>query len=176
MIPVDINDILFQHFLVPLIHSLDGPAPLLNRAELTSVFSNFVDIWNLHRSFSEALYALLADFLESPYDTPPPSLSPILISHFPFLSLYTPFVTSFPDLINKLASLLETNPAFLSFIKSQEAHDLCRKLKLQDWLLTIVQRCPRYMLLLKDLITRTDVHDPEHARLVTAKATLARGR
>ena len=161
--------------MTPLITSLDGPSPLLERTELTSVFSNFVDIWNLHRSFSESLHSLLANFLANPHDTLPPPLSPILISHFPFLSLYTPFVTTFPNLINKLASLLETNTAFLMFIKTQEEDVRCGKLKLQDWLLTIVQRCPRYVLLLKDLIDCTDVHDPEHTRLVAAKATLTRG-
>jgi FYVE/RhoGEF/PH domain-containing protein 5/6 len=39
------------------------------------------------------------------------------------------------------------------------------KLTLRDWLLTIVQRCPRYLLLLKDLIGCTAEDDLEYARL-----------
>ena len=44
---------------------------------------------------------------------------------------------------------MNTSPAFSNFIHTQEADPRCGKLGLRDWLLTIVQRCPRYLLLLK---------------------------
>lgn len=160
-----------QQFLTPIIASLDTPQPLLDRAELTSVFSNFIDIWNLHRSFFSSLTAIVnpADSGASPGPLPP--LSPILLSHFPYLSLYSPFVTSFPDAISALTSLLSNNAPFAAFVSKQESDPRCGKLKLRDWLLTIVQRCPRYLLLLKDLINCTEPDDPEHAQL-TAVHTL----
>ncbi|KAG5642916.1 hypothetical protein DXG03_001887 [Asterophora parasitica] len=65
------------------------------------------------------------------------------------------------------ASLANTqyNAAFAVFLSTQEADPRCGKLKLRDWLLTIVQRCPRYLLLLKDLIGCTSQEDPEHGQL-----------
>lgn len=41
------------------------------------------------------------------------------------------------------------------WIRAQERHPHCGKLKLRDWLLrvTIVQRCPRYVLLLRELMS-----------------------
>ena len=164
-----------QHFLTPIIASLDTSHPLLSRTELTSVFSNFIDIWNLHRSFFSSLSSHLnsSTSTTSP-SSPPPPLSPILLSHFPYLSLYSPFVTSFPAAIASLTSSLITNSQFSSFIAQQEAHPRCGKLKLRDWFLTIVQRCPRYLLLLKDLIDCTPADDPEHVQLVTVHTLVSK--
>ncbi len=163
-----------QHFLTPIIASLDTPNPLLDRAELTSVFSNFIDIWNLHRSFYSSLISYLQSAPPSYSNNSRPPLSPILLSHFPYLSLYSPFITAFPNLIASLSSLLSSNPAFASFVATQEADPRCGKLKLRDWLLTIVQRCPRYLLLLKDLIQCTDPDDQEYDALSKVHALVSK--
>ncbi|EIW78931.1 hypothetical protein CONPUDRAFT_145159 [Coniophora puteana RWD-64-598 SS2] len=208
---VDGLDLIYSHFLTPIIASLDTPKPLLTRTELTAIFSNFIDIWNLHRSFYSALSAYLAAAPAAPNGTgrppsfppsaalgslawgsqtslqtsglasssqtslnqtllapptiPLPPLSPLFRSHFPYLSLYTPFITSFPSSLSALTAHLSSSPQFAKFIRAQEAHPACGKLRLPDWLLTIVQRCPRYLLLLKDLIGCTDEADPERAAL-----------
>ncbi|OCH93011.1 hypothetical protein OBBRIDRAFT_772455 [Obba rivulosa] len=169
---VDGLDLIYTLFLTPILVSLDTPAPLLDRNEITSIFSNFIDIWNLHRSFYSSLTLYLNSSSSSVHlsDILPP-LSPVLLSHFPYLSLYTPFVTSFPDALSAYASLLASNPAFAVFVSEQEADPRCGKLKLRDWLLTIVQRCPRYLLLIKDLIGFTNPDEPEYASL-TAVHTL----
>ncbi|KAF8666180.1 hypothetical protein AX14_006533, partial [Amanita brunnescens Koide BX004] len=168
---VDGLDFVYHHFLLPLIASLESSEPLLDRAALTSLFSNFIDIWNLHKAFFEALTAHLSPMLAPPPSanvppttdptTPPPPLSPPLLSHFPYLSLYNPFITAFPSILSTLASLTtppsfsHPNPnyskPFSEFLSKQESHPQCGKLKFRDWMLTIVQRCPRYLLLLKDL-------------------------
>ncbi|KAI0652637.1 hypothetical protein C8Q79DRAFT_938683 [Trametes meyenii] len=164
-------ELIHSHFLTPIIKSLDTPHPLLDRAELTSIFSNFIDIWNLHRSFYASLTAFLNSSASARLNELPQPLSPVLLAHFPYLSLYTPFVSSFSDALASYASLLKNNSAFASFISQQEADPRCGKLKFRDWLLTIVQRCPRYLLLLKDMITCTDPEDPEYTSL-TAVHTL----
>ena len=176
-----------QHFLTPIVESLDTPHPLLDRGALTSIFSNFIDIWNLHRSFFSSLTAHLYPGQSPDHDLmlahDPPSLSPVLLSHFPYLSLYTPFVTAFSSTISSLQSLTaiptsyRPNPSynydFHKFVATQEADPRCGKLKLTDWLLTIVQRCPRYLLLLKDLIACTD-DDAERAQLDSAYALVSK--
>ncbi|TBU26804.1 hypothetical protein BD311DRAFT_779367 [Dichomitus squalens] len=164
-------ELIHSHFLTPIIASLDTPQPLLNRAELTSIFSNFIDIWNLHRSFYVSLTTFLNTSATVRAREPPPPLSPVLLAHFPYLSLYTPFVSSFSDALASYAALMRSNAAFAHFIATQEADPRCGKLKFRDWLLTIVQRCPRYLLLLKDMISCTDAEDPEYASL-TAVHTL----
>ncbi|KAK7031745.1 hypothetical protein R3P38DRAFT_2925523 [Favolaschia claudopus] len=175
---VDGLELIYSHFLSPIIASLETPQPLLQRSDLASVFSNFVDIWNLHRAF----YASLSDLLANADDPPP--LSPVLLSHFPYLSLYNPFVTAFPSTISSMSNLASPpsanhpnphySPAFAAYLLAQEADPRCGKLKLRDWLLTIVQRCPRYLLLLKDLIECTDPEEPEHAQLTAVHALVSK--
>jgi len=170
----------WQHFLTPIISSLETSEPLLNRPALTSIFSNFIDIWNFHNSFLSALTGLLKPSSDKP--DAPPNISSLLLAHFPYLSLYTPFITSFSATITALTGLVTPptairpnphyNSKFAVFLTTQEADPRCGKLKLRDWLLTIVQRCPRYLLLLKDLINNIERDDQEHAQL-TAVHTLA---
>ena len=82
-------------------------------------------------------------------------MSPLLLSHFPYLSLYNPFVTAFPSTTSTINDLVipptatRPNPLydakFADFLATQEADPRCGKLKLRDWLLTIVQREVREM-------------------------------
>jgi FYVE/RhoGEF/PH domain-containing protein 5/6 len=148
------------------------PQPLLTRPEITSIFSNFIDIWNLHCAF----YQSLSNTLQSSGSSPSPPLSPLLLAHFPYLSLYNPFVTAFPAAMQSLSQLQASKPAFNAFVNKQEAEKRCGKLKLRDWLLTIVQRCPRYLLLLKDLINSTDREDPEHASLSAVHSLVSKSK
>ena len=160
--------------MTPIVASLDTPNPLLDRAELTSIFSNFIDIWNLHRSFYSSLSTHLNTSSSTPAEQEIPPLSPVLLSHFPYLSLYTPFVSSFPDALNSYAALIAKNQTFAAFMTTQEADPRCGKLKFRDWLLTIVQRCPRYLLLLKDLIQCTNPDDPEYTSLTAVHTLVSR--
>ena len=160
-----------QHFLTPIIESLETPHPLLDRAQLTSIFVNFIDIWNLHRSFLSSLSAHLHTPAEGGRSPP---LSSILHSHFPYLSLYSPFVTSFDTSMSSYMELMATKPDFAAFIAKQETDPRCGHLKLRDWLLSIIQRCPRYLLLLRDLISCTSIDDPEHAPLVAVHALVSK--
>ncbi|KAH8822630.1 hypothetical protein DL96DRAFT_1618534 [Flagelloscypha sp. PMI_526] len=160
-------DLIYEKFLTPILDSLNTSTPLLNRGDLTNIFSNFIDIWNLHRAFLGSLTDLL-----SSGDHPP--LSPPLASHFPYLSLYTPFITSFPATIQTLQLLLipaspQYSPTFANFVAKQEKDPKLGKLKLRDWLLTVVQRCPRYLLLLKDL-EGVETDDSERSKVREVRA------
>lgn len=128
--------------------SLESPKPILDRAELNSIFSNFIDIWNLHRSFFSSLSSNFDAGTQHSVDTPP-NLAPTLQAHFPYLSLYNPFITAFPTSLSSISELRTRNPLFNSFMQEREVSDICNRLGLQAWLLTIVQRCPRYLLLIK---------------------------
>jgi FYVE/RhoGEF/PH domain-containing protein 5/6 len=91
----------------------------------------------------------LSTFIEDAKDQDSSGLALILNCHFPYLSLYTPFITAYPTAMTTIIKLQAENVAFAEFIKMKEADPLCRRLGLQAWLLTIVQRCPRYLLMLK---------------------------
>jgi FYVE/RhoGEF/PH domain-containing protein 5/6 len=75
-----------------------------------------------------------------------------------------------------LTTFINTNGAFSAFVARQEANARCGKLKLRDWLLTIVQRCPRYLLLLKDLMNCINVEDPEYASLLSVHTLVSKSK
>lgn len=132
-------ELVYEHFLSPLLSSLQTSAPILPRSELPKIFANFVDIWNLHRTA----------FLPALQGAGEGQLGGVLVSHFPYLSLYNPFVTAFGTTLSTLAQHQASGGAFAAWLKAREADPACRNLGLRDWLLSIIQRCPRYLLLLK---------------------------
>ncbi|KAL5640041.1 hypothetical protein ACGC1H_007367 [Rhizoctonia solani] len=102
-----------------------------------------------------------------------PNLVSVLAQHFPYLRLYKPFVTGFPASMERLAKLSANEP-FRVWLKDRERDPACGMLGLRSWLLTIVQRCPRYLLLVKDLEKDTDETDEGHTELSSVLALLAK--
>ncbi len=85
-----------------------------------------------------------------------PRISSTLIHHLPFLSLYYPYIIKFPLIITTLDQLKSTSPSFSNWLKERHQDERCRKLELGHWLLGIVQRIPRWGLLLRRLIREID--------------------
>jgi FYVE, RhoGEF and PH domain containing 5/6 len=225
-------DLIYEHFLLPILDSLEeseravettagsgaangGQAgePILSRKEVALVFSNFIDIWNLHGRFLEALEGwreenrgILTAAAEPTTPAPTPAaptptasggikeseravkqeddpreldypLAMVLNEHFPYLSLYTPFVTSFPTTLALLSANpgLPSSPSSLGFhhltgghaggvgggggekeqlnkrfyvwLREREKDVRCGRLRLSNWMLTIVQRSVRSLAL-----------------------------
>lgn len=98
-----------------------------------------------------------------------PKIANVLLSHLPYLSLYYPYITAFPSVPSTLNDLCAQNPRFKSFLHTQEQDPRCKRLGLSHWLLTVVQRIPRWTILIENLIKVTD--DPqENQGLVRAHA------
>ncbi|CAE6536460.1 unnamed protein product [Rhizoctonia solani] len=102
-----------------------------------------------------------------------PNLVSVLAQHVPYLRLYKPFVTGFPASMEKLAKL-SANESFRIWLKEKERDPACGMLGLRSWLLSIVQRCPRYLLLAKDLEKSSDETDEGYSELSSVLALLAK--
>ncbi|KZO96815.1 hypothetical protein CALVIDRAFT_99813 [Calocera viscosa TUFC12733] len=161
---VDGLDLVYEHFLIPLMESLEtSRRPLVTRDDLNAMFSNFIDIWNLHRAILRSL-----DEAVSPGEQgrpTPPSLSSVMRSHFPYLSMYKPFVANFTSAMSTISHLQSTSPLFRAWLSDTERESKCGNLSLVAWLLTCVQRVPRYLLLLKDLVACSDPTEEETEQL-----------
>jgi len=110
-----------------------------------------------------------------------PDIAALLAQHIPFLSMYTPFVTAYPTIMVSLHNLTSANsssysPAFALWLKEREQDPRCGRLGLRDWLLTLVQRCPRYLLLVRELVNCTETTDPEFAELEEVAKMLERSK
>ncbi|XP_076053359.1 uncharacterized protein LOC143032445 isoform X2 [Oratosquilla oratoria] len=87
--------------------------------------------------------------------------------HTDVLRLYTAYVNDFPEVLKTFHKLCRTTPAFTKFIKSCLEQPACGGLDLGAFLLTPVQRVPRYILLLKQLLKYTETHHPDYRHINT---------
>lgn len=92
----------------------------------------------------------------------------IFLSLSPFLRVYSLFLSNFNASSALVTSLLKNNPSFAAVIKKVDALPGARSLSLTAFLMTPVQRIPRYKLLLEDLFKNTPLSHPDHANLEKA--------
>ncbi|XP_068248023.1 uncharacterized protein [Palaemon carinicauda] len=98
--------------------------------------------------------------------------------HTDVLRLYTAYVNDFPEVLKTFHKLCRTSQPFTKFIKVCLEQPACGGLDLGAFLLTPVQRVPRYILLLKQLLKYTEPQHPDyqhiHACLERLRDFLAR--
>ncbi|TIB78798.1 hypothetical protein E3Q23_00625 [Wallemia mellicola] len=103
-------------------------------------------------------------------------LAPTLLNLLPFLKLYTPFIRNFENSQRQINSLLRTKPEFSSFIrnaqytivKTAQGGSEWNRLGINSKLLAVVQRVPRYKLLLSQILKYTDETSEEFENLQRA--------
>ncbi|XP_071513827.1 uncharacterized protein [Panulirus ornatus] len=85
--------------------------------------------------------------------------------HTDVLRLYTAYVNDFPEVLKTFHKLCRTSQPFTKFIKACLEQPACGGLDLGAFLLTPVQRVPRYILLMKQLLKYTDSQHPDYQHL-----------
>jgi hypothetical protein len=105
---------------------------------------------------SDALLATLRQ-PRGPGITPALHLVRELAQRLPFLGLFVTFVASYPGYAARIANLRQTSARFRITLAACEDSPRAAKLSLETWLLTVVQRVPRWCLLLRRLQTCCDL-------------------
>jgi FYVE/RhoGEF/PH domain-containing protein 5/6 len=156
-------------FMNPLSQAASFQNPPLSSEEVRITFANIADLSRLSK---DLLDALRNGTDASSFESPPQStrrkehhIVQVLSTHLPFLAMYSTFITSFPATSTFLRSKRQSSDSFRKFLAEAESNPCAAKLHLEDWLLTIVQRVPRWSLLLRDLLSVTDIDSPEHFSL-----------
>ncbi|CAD5119287.1 DgyrCDS7914 [Dimorphilus gyrociliatus] len=86
---------------------------------------------------------------------------------------YQKYVREFPDAILQIKKSCRTCPKFRKFLRQQLDDPVCEGLDLGSFLLTPVQRIPRYVLLLKQMLKCTEEDHPDHYQLQLSLHKLA---
>lgn len=130
----------------------------LSENELKSLFSNLESIFK----FNQELYKELKTAANSWSSTQ--LIGNIFITMAPFLKMYDAYASNYSSALELYASLME-QPKFA------EAFEECRRktgCDLETYLITPIQRIPRYELLLRDLLKNTPENHPDHWNLEEA--------
>lgn len=135
--------------------------PILSLAALTTIFSNYVDIYNLSTE--------LLQQLEERLDTWQPEdacLGDILANIVPFFKMYSVYVKNFNSALQTIETQFKENDAFSRFVKQHQQY--LGGLSFQSHLLKPVQRIPRYKLLFFELLSNTPHEHPDYTDLENA--------
>ncbi|PWN26129.1 hypothetical protein BDZ90DRAFT_233273 [Jaminaea rosea] len=177
--------------------SSSAPAgdPILSRKAIAEIFSNFADILRLNTELLQRLEERLGgqeggeesqsisagtstafpstSSRRSTWDAELDCVGDILVPIAPFLKMYSLYVKNFSSALARIETERRENEAFAKFLRDTERSTWGRGkaffgLGLQAHLLTVVQRIPRYTLLVGDLLKSTPPGHPDHADIKRA--------
>ena len=154
---------LLEKFIVqPLDQSLrKGGAPILTRRETAVVGSNIPSLLSSHRKLLEVLRERINSWDDSSV------IGDVFLESTDFLlALYSCYANSYNAAVAAVKDLVRRKPAFQTLVhrlEQSQAKSSC--LDLESFLIMPVQRIPRYLMLLQNLLKYTPDGHPDHHNL-----------
>eukprot|EP00727_Mastigamoeba_balamuthi_P004155 m51a1_g13737 putative domain containing protein (1263) ;mRNA; r:156087-161140 len=152
------------NFLRPLNEMCGTPGEIVPRAAIKAMFSNIEVIANFNSVLLDKLGSRLANWNET---TP---IGDVFIMVTVYLRSYVEYVNNYENATSTLSRLRKENLAFQQFLDTTEKAR--PDLALNSVLIFPVQRVPRYILLLADLLKHTPAEHPDYANLQKAVAEM----
>eukprot|EP01103_Thecamoeba_quadrilineata_P019690 TRINITY_DN808_c0_g1_i1.p1 TRINITY_DN808_c0_g1~~TRINITY_DN808_c0_g1_i1.p1 ORF type:complete len:863 (-),score=170.63 TRINITY_DN808_c0_g1_i1:203-2791(-) len=133
--------------------------PFITPAEVEILFGNISQIVRVNKMLFEALCQRL-NF----WNNKTTLVSDLFIGLGSFLNLYLEYISNYDHSLNLYYQLMQKKSGFYTYVKRQENEDP-GAIELSSYLIQPVQRIPRYVLLLKELIKFTKPEHPDYANL-----------
>ncbi|GMI11655.1 hypothetical protein TrRE_jg3085, partial [Triparma retinervis] len=128
-----------------------------------ALFSNIETLYNFN---SKLLTELQADVASHP--TGGRRVGEIFKDFAPFFKMFTMYLNGFEKAMDLLKTLPDKNPAFKEYADHANQDPRLKGMPLMSFLITPVQRVPRYKLLLEDLLKSMPDTEPDKPALQTA--------
>jgi type II secretory pathway component PulM len=145
--------IVYECFVEPLKRKVREKHAVLSDTELFAIFSNIEVILNCHKKLLETFEKRMLVWDSTP------ELGDIFLENTAFIKLYKYYVNNFDKSIITLKSCREKNSEFQKFAQELDYTERLSGLSIESFLILPVQRIPRYVLLLQDLLKYTS---PSH--------------
>lgn len=139
--------VIFDEFVMPLKKADQEGHSILSRDEIMDIFNYWEVLLNCHNK----LYKLLDDRMKEWEDRP--EVGDIFSEQTSFIKLYKHYVNNYDKSYMTYKRCKENKKEFKEFLEKYEPQ--LGSLGLQAFLILPVQRIPRYVLLLKDLLKYT---------------------
>uniref|UniRef100_A0A7E4UUF6 Protein ECT2 n=1 Tax=Panagrellus redivivus TaxID=6233 RepID=A0A7E4UUF6_PANRE len=142
--------------------------PILSKQQIMVIFGKIPAILDVHRTIRSSLSTLMKGW-DDHYDDA--QIGWVWAVREGELSkAYPPYVNSYDEIREMLETCLAEVPKFHTFVKLAESDPKCKSLKitLKDMLIKPVQRLPSVVLLLNEIIKRTDKSHKDMIGLVQA--------
>lgn len=163
----DILNIIVNIFQEPLERPQQRGGPILSHEDSKNIFGNTPEILAVHQRLVASLEEQMANWSETA------CIGRVLLEQADdFLRVYPPFVNFFEMSKEALHRCDKTYPRFHAFLKANESRPECCRQTLSELLITPVQRIPRIILLLQDLVKHTPASHSDHTPLQEAVESL----
>lgn len=127
---------------------------IFNESELSQIFKDFPTIYKCHQSFLESLKQRGCEFSAIVGD--------VFLEFSDYFKLSLPYISSYHTIIQ----ILNSKPRILTLNDPENGKDLT------SYLITPVQRIPRYILYLKELLKKTPTFHPDYIELELASSRI----
>lgn len=131
---------------------------ILNASDIKAVFSQLEVIINV----SDMMLLDLADQIEAKKTN---LIGKVFVTLGEILKTYAFYVNNYDESIKTLQAVKKSNKKFNKLCSEVEQSGVTRGLSLDDLLIIVVQRLPRYVLLLTDLLKCTPETHPDYSDL-----------
>jgi hypothetical protein len=155
-------------FLVPLQEALARGQPIIDAQQISTIFSSIQTIYGLNTTFLQKLSERLGSWNDNS------GMGDLFRDFGRFFLLYTEFVNNHNNANTELQRLSKKHTAFRTFLQTAEGSAECKRMTLSSYLITPVQRVPRYKLLLAELLKNTPADHPDFAACTAAEALVSR--
>ncbi|XP_065888931.1 protein ECT2-like isoform X2 [Dysidea avara] len=160
---VNILSVIVKVFKEPLECPTLRGGPIVSTEDVKGIFGNIVDILEVHNKIKDSLDQRISQWNESS------CIGCVFNDQAKdILKVYPPFVNFFEVSKETLHRCDKQYPRFHAFLKANESKAECQRQSLEELLITPIQRIPRIILLLQDLLKRTQSHHPDHKSLMQA--------
>jgi len=144
---------------------LRKPTGSIDALTIKSIFSEIETIYGYNKLLLHNLETRMSEW------SPNQVLSDIFLTMSLFLKSYQNYVNNY-NLAMATLEKLQENDWFKKFQLSCQVQPVCAGLNLQSFLIMPIQRIPRYVLLLEDLVKATPVNHPDAENLRIAATTI----
>jgi len=153
-------------YIMPLMQALRTNKPIISEIEIKKVFSD----WN---AISEFHYKMLKPEIQARVEkwSPTQILGDIFVKHSEMMKIYTVYVNNYDGVYDKVEQLSKKKE-FKQFLTDARTSPRHTQLNLLGYLIMPIQRIPRYVLLLADLLKHTPPYHPDYKNLQDAVAKI----
>jgi len=141
---------------------------VLSHAQVRALFSIAEEITAVHRELLRELRERIGDGRWG--DTT--CVGDVFVRTCEMLRMYATYANNYGNALATLAALRAGNAKFVAYLDEARAHPRCKGAEITSFMILPIQRIPRYVLLLQDLLKHTPNWHADHCNLEEALARL----
>ncbi|XP_066911745.1 uncharacterized protein [Clytia hemisphaerica] len=137
---------------------------ILDAKDIKSIFANIDEILEINRDILEEIFERISDWSDEQ------CIGDIFINHENEFKTYSEYCKNYDTSEALIKQKLKKRKDLETLLTACYSNPICVPgLTLPSYLITVIQRIPRYILLLKDLIKKTNNDHPDYSNLVKAQ-------